>query len=408
LTVHASDAYSDNEFFIPKEGHMDKDELRAWLRLSMTEGVGNDAARKLLACFGSPQAVFEQTETTLCQVATLKQAPALLTVPNELAVQCVRTHQWLMNQPDTHTHALWTLGDTRYPPELLQLADPPLMIYVAGQTQRTLGNAVAIVGSRNPTPQGAQTAEQFGEALSAAGMCVVSGLALGVDGAAHKGALRGGKVSDDGSARTPHWHTVAVVGTGLDRVYPRQHQTLANEIAHNGLVISEYLLGTSPLAHNFPKRNRLIAALGLGTLVVEAALKSGSLITAKMALDLNREVLAIPGSIHATQSHGCHALIRQGAKLVENAHDVLEELQLAPQQQVNLFADALGADDDTHFAPAEHPLLVHMGYDPVSLDALQARSGQDTATLQAQLLTLELDGTVGRLPGGLFQRLSMI
>jgi DNA processing protein len=382
---------------------MDKNELRAWLRLSMTEGVGNDAARRLLGCFGSPQAVFEQTEAALCQVATPKQAQALLTVPNELAVQCVRTHQWLMHQPDTHTHALWTLGDPHYPPELLQLADPPLMIYVAGQTERTLGNAVAIVGSRNPTPQGAQTAEQFGEALSAAGLCVVSGLALGVDGAAHKGALRGGVSSaTDGK----HWHTVAVVGTGLDRVYPRQHQTLAGQIALHGLLISEYHLGTAPLAHHFPKRNRIIAALGLGTLVVEAALKSGSLITAKMALDLNREVLAIPGSIHATQSHGCHALIRQEAKLVENAQDVLEELQLAPQQQVNLFADALEGEADAGSSGNEHPLLVHMGFVPVSLDALQARCGLDTATLQAQLLTLEFDGAVGRLPGGLFQRLA--
>ena len=385
---------------------MDKDELRAWLRLSMTDGIGNDAARKLLACFGSPQAVFEQSEAALCQVTTPKHAQALMTVPNELAVQCVRTHQWLMHQPDTHTHALWTLGDAHYPAELLQLTDPPLMIYVAGQTERTLGNAVAIVGSRNPTPQGAQTAEQFGEALSTAGLCVVSGLALGVDGAAHKGALRGGKIRDDASIPAQQWHTVGVVGTGLDRVYPRQHQTLAHEIARNGLLISEYHLGTAPLAHNFPKRNRLIAALGLGTLVVEAALKSGSLITAKMALDLNREVLAIPGSIHATQSHGCHALIRQGAKLVENAHDVLEELQLAPQQQVNLFADALGADDDATGDDTDHPLLAHMGYAPVSLDALQARCGLDTATLQAQLLTLELDGAVGRLPGGLFQRLA--
>ena len=273
---------------------MDKDELRAWLRLSMTDGIGNDAARKLLACFGSPQAVFEQSEAALCQVTTPKHAQALMTVPNELAVQCVRTHQWLMHQPDTHTHALWTLGDAHYPAELLQLTDPPLMIYVAGQTERTLGNAVAIVGSRNPTPQGAQTAEQFGEALSTAGLCVVSGLALGVDGAAHKGALRGGKIRDDASIPAQQWHTVGVVGTGLDRVYPRQHQTLAHEIARNGLLISEYHLGTAPLAHNFPKRNRLIAALGLGTLVVEAALKSGSLITAKMALDLNREVLAIP------------------------------------------------------------------------------------------------------------------
>jgi DNA processing protein len=273
------------------------------------------------------------------------------------------------------------------------------MLYVMGQTERTLGNAVAIVGSRNPTPQGAQTAEQFGEALGAAGLCIVSGLALGVDGAAHKGALRGGTTQ-------AHWHTVAVVGTGLDRVYPRQHQTLAGQIALHGLLISEYHLGTAPLAHNFPKRNRIIAALGLGTLVVEAALKSGSLITAKMALDLNREVLAIPGSIHATQSHGCHALIRQGAKLVENAQDVLEELQLAPQQQVNLFANALGADEETSTDDTDHPLLTHMGFAPVSLDALQARCGLDTAALQAQLLTLELDGAVGRLPGGLFQRLA--
>jgi len=378
---------------------MDTNELRAWLRLSMTDGVGNDAARRLLACFGSPQAVFEQTDASLRQVATPAQVQALLRVPNELAVQCVRTHQWLVHQPDTHTHALWTLGDPHYPPELLQLADPPLMVYVAGQTERTLGHAVAIVGSRNPTPQGAQTAEQFGEALCASGLCVVSGLALGVDGAAHKGALRGG-------ASNAHWHTVAVVGTGLDRVYPRQHQTLAGQIALNGLLISEYPLGTAPLAHHFPKRNRIIAALGLGTLVVEAALKSGSLITAKMALDLNREVLAIPGSIHATQSHGCHALIRQGAKLVENVQDVLEELQLAPQQQVNLFADALEGGDDAGSPNDEHPLLNHMGFAPVSLDALQARCGLDTATLQAQLLTLELDGAVGRLPGGLFQRLA--
>jgi DNA processing protein len=377
---------------------MDKNALRAWLRLSMTEGVGNDAARKLLACFGSPQAVFEQTEAALQQVVTPAQVQALRNVPNELAVQCVRTEQWLMHQPDTHSHALWTLGDPHYPQALLQLADPPLMIYVAGQTRRTLGNAVAVVGSRNPTPQGEQTAEQFGEALCASGLCVVSGLALGVDGGAHKGALRGGTTK-------AHWHTVAVVGTGLDRVYPRQHQTLAAQIALNGLLISEYHLGAAPLAHHFPKRNRIIAALGLGTLVVEAALISGSLITAQMALDLNREVLAIPGSIHATQSHGCHALIRQGAKLVQNAQDVLEELQLAPQQQVSLFAEAMQGGAEAGASNNLHPLLTHMGFDPVSLDALQARCGLDTSALQAQLLTLELDGAVGRLPGGLFQRL---
>ena len=376
---------------------MDKDELRAWLRLSLTDGVGNDAARKLLACFGSPQAVFAQNEVALSQVVTSKQAQALVNMPNELAVQCVRTHQWLAHQPDSHRHALWALGDPHYPVELLQLNDPPLLLYASGQTERTLGNAIAVVGSRNPTPQGTQTAEQFGEALCTAGLCVVSGLALGVDGSAHTGALRTAKQQPQHS----HWHTVAVVGTGLDRVYPSKHKTLAHHIAQHGLLLSEYPLGTPPLAHHFPKRNRLIAALGLGTLVVEAALKSGSLITAKMALELNREVLAIPGSIHATQSHGCHVLIRQGAKLVENAHDVLEELQLAPRHPIQPLANTF---DDTRHEAA--PLLIHMGFDPVSLDALQARSGLDTASLQAQLLTLELDGVVGRLPGGVFQRLA--
>ncbi len=382
---------------------MDKDELRAWLRLSLTDGVGNEAARQLLAYFGSPQAVFEQSEAALAQVVTPKQAQALVSVPNELAVQCVRTHQWLAHQPEDNSHAVWTLGDPHYPAELLQLADPPLMLYATGQTERRLGNAVAVVGSRNPTPQGAEIATQFGEALCAAGLCVVSGLALGVDGAAHTGALRG---ASPVRSTTAHWPTVAVVGTGLDRVYPSKHKMLAQHIAQHGLLLSEYPLGTPPLAHNFPKRNRLIAALGLGTLVVEAALKSGSLITAKMALELNREVLAIPGSIYATQSHGCHSLIRQGAKLVENAQDVLEELQLAPQQQVNLFADALTTDDPIPSDDNEHPLLKHMGFAPVNLDALQARCGLDTAALQAQLLTLELDGVVGRLPGGLFQRLA--
>jgi len=377
---------------------MNPDELRAWLRLSMTEGVGNETARQLLACFGSPQAVFEQSESSLCQVVTPAQAQALRTPPHALAVQYVRTLQWLTQAPDTHNHALWTLGDPHYPVELLQLTDPPLMIYVDGQTERTLGNAVAIVGSRNPTPQGAEIATQFGAALCEAGLCVVSGLALGVDGAAHTGALRAG-------TSAAHWHTVAVVGTGLDRVYPSKHKVLAQHIASQGLLMSEYHLGTAPLAHHFPKRNRLIAALGLGTLVVEAALKSGSLITAKMALELNREVLAIPGSIYATQSHGCHALIRQGAKLVENAQDVLEELQLAPPPQAALFADALDGENGHATPDTAHPLLTHMGFAPVSLDALQARCGLDTAMLQAQLLTLELDGAVGRLPGGLFQRL---
>ena len=368
---------------------MDKDELRAWLRLSLTDGIGNDAARKLLACFGSPQAVFEQSEAALAQVVTRAQARSLLGFPNELAVQCLRTQMWLAASP---THAVWTLGNASYPSDLLQLADPPLMLYAQGQIDRTLGQAVAMVGSRNPTPQGAQNAAQFGQALAEAGLCVVSGLALGIDGAAHRGALC---ANDMGQ----HWQTVAVVGTGLDRVYPKQHQKLAEHIAQHGLLLSEYPLGTPPLAHNFPKRNRIIAALSLGTLVVEAAMQSGSLITARLAADIGRDVLAIPGSIHNPQSRGCHALIRQGAKLVENAQDVLDELHLQPLQHL------LWQTADTPEEGEESSLLPQIGYDPVSLDALQARCSMSTADLQAQLLALELEGHIGRLPGGLFQRL---
>ena len=256
-----------------------------------------------------------------------------------------------------------------------------------------------MVGSRNPTPQGAQNARQFARAFADAGLAVVSGLALGVDGAAHEGAL-------EGVGAAGRLATIAVIGTGIDRVYPRQHRELAHRIARQGLIVSEYPLGTPPLAGNFPKRNRLIAGLAQGTLVVEAALQSGSLITARLAVEQGKEVFAIPGSIHSAQSRGCHALIRQGAKLVETAQDVLEELRW-PGATTDASAPAHAASGAV--APAHDPdgLLQALGADPVSLDALLARTGLDTATLQARLLELELDGQVGRLPGGLFQRLAL-
>ena len=336
------------------------------------------------------------------------QAQALLREPPDLAVHVVRTAHWLASGTPQVQHALWTLGDSHYPQALLQLADPPLMLFAQGQVEGQLGHAVAVVGSRNPTPQGAQTAEQFGQALQSVGLCVVSGLALGVDGAAHRGALAGvDPTAHSPEAQRAPWRTVAVVGTGLDRAYPRQHHALAQAIALHGLLLSEYPLGTPPLAANFPKRNRIIAALGLGTLVVEAALKSGSLITARMALDLGREVLAVPGSIHSPQSHGCHALIRQGAKLVETVQDVVDELQLTPQHTPDWLDSS--AASSVGSPPADGPeatLLTHLGYTAVSLDALIARSGLDAASLQAQLLSLELEGRLARLPGGLFQRLA--
>jgi DNA processing protein len=276
---------------------------------------------------------------------------------------------------------------------LLTADDPPLLLYVQGQLSALQGaRLVAVVGSRNPTPQGAENARRFACALSAAGVTVVSGLALGVDGAAHLGALEGGSP------------TLAVVGTGLDRVYPKRHLELAHRIAAQGALISEYPLGTPPLAPNFPKRNRIIAGLSQGTLVVEAALQSGSLITAELATQMGREVFAVPGSIHAAQSKGCHALIRQGAKLVESAQDILEDLRYVLPTPPDRHPTA----DDTVVNASDPPgsLLAAMGFDPVGLDALQARTGWATPDLQAQLLELELDGQVQRLPGALFQRMA--
>lgn len=379
------------------------DDWPAWLRLLLTDGVGRDTARLLLAALGSAPAIFQASPAQLQALATPRQVETLLQAPPELAVHIARTQHWLAQANPAGSRTLWTLGDADYPPLALQLADPPLLLYAEGRAvldaQRLwAAPALAIVGSRNPTHQGRQTAQHMAQALCSAGCTVVSGLALGIDGAAHQGAL------DAATSRaSPAGLTVAVVGTGLDRVYPRQHQTLARGIAEHGLLLSEYPLGTPPLAAHFPQRNRLIAALGLGTLVVEAALHSGSLITAELALELGREVMAVPGSIHAPQSRGCHALIRQGATLVESVQDVWQALgPLAPNASLPTPthaspAFASGSDDDA--------LLQHLGFDPVSLDALQARCGLDTATLQARLLTLELDARVGRLPGGLFQRL---
>ena len=365
---------------------MQRDELAAWLRLVLTPGVGRGAARRLLAAFGLPQDIFAQDAAALRQLAEGEaMLAALQREPEGLPAQVEATLAWLAQEPGRRQ--VLTLGDPDYPPELLAIEDPPLLLYRMGQLQQPASPALAIVGSRNPTPQGVQNAQQFGRALAEAGVTVVSGLALGIDGAAHEGALAG--------ARPGRVATIAVVGTGLDRVYPRRHLGLAHRIAQQGLIVSEYPLGTPPLAQNFPRRNRLIAGLSQGTLVVEAALQSGSLITARLAAEQGREVFAVPGSIHSPQARGCHALLRQGAKLVESAQDVLEELRLAPAQRIE--------------APAEPPegedaLLQAMGYDPVGLDALIARTGITAPLLQAQLLELELAGEVARLPGGLFQR----
>ena len=373
---------------------MDATELRAWLRLTLTAGLGNTGIRKLLATFASAPAIFEQSAATLRQLGSDRLADALQATPDTLAEQLQTTLNWLQAADNRR---VVTLGDPAYPAALLDIEDPPSMLYMLGaldgRAQAAIENralCLAIVGSRNPTPPGEANARQFAKVFGEVGLCVVSGMALGVDGAAHDGALLGGGI------------TLAVVGTGLDRVYPKQHLNLAHRIAQQGLIISEFPLGTPPLTANFPKRNRIISGLAQGTLVVEAALKSGSLITARLAAEQGKEVFAIPGSIHSPQSRGCHALIKQGAKLVESAQDVLEELKLP-----YTVADTPDTDADADAPPAEHPLLSAMGFDPVSLDALQARTGLATAELQAQLLGLEMADAVARLPGGLFQRMAL-
>ncbi|MGK6308078.1 DNA-processing protein DprA [Variovorax sp. DT-64] len=377
---------------------MERDELAGWLRLTLTPGIGNTAARKLLAAFGLPAEVFAQPATALGQVVTEAQASALLEPPAELGALIDRTFEWLGSVgPQGATHRILTLGDPAYPASLLEMADPPLALYVIGPAPlelTQLAGSIAMVGSRNPTAQGASNARAFARAFGEAGIPVVSGLALGIDGAAHEGALD--------AAIDPRWPaTVAVVGTGLDRVYPAKHHALAQRIAERGLIVSEFPLGTPPLNQNFPKRNRIIAGLSRGTLVVEAALQSGSLITARLASEQGKEVFAIPGSIHSPQSRGCHALIRQGAKLVETVGDVLEELRF----DVSPAPGVPPREKEATASPAGG-LLQAIGYDPASLDALCARTGHSVAVLQAQLLELELAGQVARMPGGLFQRVA--
>lgn len=363
---------------------IDKDELAAWLRLLETPELGPQEARRLLAAFGSPQAVWEAGPTAWRALVPPEVAGALAAEPQGWAEHVETAWQWLGADP---RRAVVTLGDAHYPQRLLDIPDPPLLLYTLGRRELLNAPSLAIVGSRNPTPQGAENARCFARHLSQAGLTVVSGLALGIDGAAHEGALEG------------PGRTVAVVGTGLDRVYPKRHLALAHRLADEGLIVSEYPLGTPPLKPNFPRRNRIISGMTRGTLVVEAAVHSGSLITARLAAEQGREVFAIPGSIHSPQSRGCHLLIKQGAKLVESAQDILEELRLdAP-------GPAACTDPADRGPTARDPVLEALGHDPASLDALVARTGWPAPELSARLLELELEGHVARLPGQLFQRI---
>jgi DNA processing protein len=349
----------------------------SWLKLALVPGIGDGAMRRLLEAFGSPDTALGANRTQLSPFLSAKQIDALQAGPD--AALLADTLAWL-DQPGHH---LITLLDRDYPPLLGETADPPVALYGKGRRDLLAQNCLAIVGSRNATPQGEANAEAFAEVLSGAGLTIVSGLALGVDAAAHRGGLKGA-----GS-------TIAVVGTGLDRVYPARNKALAHEIAEKGLMLSEFSLGTISAPGHFPKRNRIISGLSHAVLVVEAALNSGSLITARQALEQGREVLAIPGSIHSPLSKGCHALIKQGAKLVESAQDIVEELAW-PVMPAMIAHPTSGEGE---------PLLQHLGHDPVSLDQLAERCGLTVEALSAKLLTLELEGRVAQLPGGRYQRL---
>ena len=373
---------------------LDDDELAAWLHLLHSEGVGRDTARRLLAHFGSPQAAVVAGPAELAGLVSPKIAQALARPPAGHAQRLAQTLAWRSAAP---ARRVMVLGDADYPPLLLHSADPPLLLYLQGRAALLSARSVAIVGSRQASAQGLDNARAFARTLARNGWAIVSGLAAGIDAAAHEGAL---EVDAEGGAGT-----VAVLGTGLDRIYPRSHQALTRRIAEHGLIISEMALGTPPLGPNFPQRNRLIAGLSRGTLVVEAALRSGSLITARLAAEAGREVMALPGSLLAPQSHGCHALIRQGAALVVSAEQVLDELNGLPALSLlDALAAAPAAPEASATATEDDAVLRALGHDPQSLDALINRCGWPAPALSAHLLTLELDGRVARLPGGLYQR----
>ena len=378
---------------------MPAQEFEAWFRLLAVPGMTRPMARRLLQALGSPQAVLGACASQWSAAAGPAAAQTLST-PDPLAnARLQLALDWLAGHPDRH---VLNLGDGQYPQPLLHCGDPPLMLFLEGRLELLQRPSVAVVGSRQATPQGLAHARQFASVLSHAGVTVVSGLATGIDGAAHEGALAGA-----GS-------TLAVIGTGPDIVYPRRHGGLWRRIAQDGLVVSEHAPGMPALAHHFPHRNRIIAGLTRGTLVVEATLKSGSLITARLAMEGGREVFAVPGSIQSPQAKGCHELIRQGAQLVESAQEILQSLALPASPTASAAAPAPAAaaavsdEPDEPDAPdARTPhgrLLRAMGHDPVSLDMLVGRTGDGASVLGARLLELELLGLVARLPGGRFQR----
>ena len=365
-------------------------DLKLWLTLNQTPGLGNAGICQLLAKFGSPEAIFNASISQLREVVDDEIARKINHGVNIDAI--TPTLDWLKKD---NAHVV-TLADSTYPQKLLEISNPPVVLYAIGNLHWLNHLSIAMVGSRSATPQGEKNAEDFSMSLCNHGLCVVSGMALGIDGAAHRGALKA-----SGQARGA---TIAVVGTGLDIVYPARHRDLAHKIAEHGLIISEFPLGTPSKAQNFPRRNRLISGLSLGCLVVEANIDSGSLITARLSVEQGREVFAIPGSIHSPVSKGCHQLIKQGAKLVENTQDILEELKnLLPSNSPSGLTDKPNYQDTMHSEP--NTVLACMGFDAINFETLLSVSGLTTEVLSSMLMVLELENKVAVLTGGKYQRL---
>lgn len=356
----------------------DEPGLASWLQLTLTPGLGAATVRELLGRFGLPENCLAIPRAQLAHLLSQTVVDALYS--DEVARAVEKALLWA-RQPQ---RTVVTLADQEYPRLLLEIADPPVLLYAAGRLELLQRPALAVVGSRNATPQGTRNAEAFAKTFSDAEFTIVSGLALGIDAAAHRGGLSG------------RGSTIAVLGTGIDVTYPPRNAPLAGDIAERGLLLSEFPLGTPAAAHHFPRRNRLISGLAQGCLVVEAALASGSLITARAAAEQGREVFAVPGSIHSPLSKGCHALIKQGAKLVESAEDVLTELGGA----------AVSARGPASRCEADEPLLAHMGFDPCDVSSLCARASLPAERITSELLRLELAGRIAVLPGGLYQRLN--
>jgi DNA processing protein len=363
-------------------------EKALWISLGNIHGIGPQTFCQLLRSFGTPSQIYSATYTQLKQLTSDNIAATITQGADENSLADSLT--WL-SQPNNH---LITLADAEYPKSLLEITDPPPFLYAKGRLDLLNQPSIAVVGTRNASVQGEKNAEAFAYDLCGYGLCIVSGLALGIDGAAHRGALKakGG--------------TIAVVGTGLDIVYPAKHRNLAHQIAENGLIISEFSLGTPSKPQNFPKRNRIISGLSLGCLVVEANLQSGSQITARLAAEQGREIFAIPGSIHSPMSKGCHQLIKQGAKLVDCTQDIVEELKLqaisvAKPLHSNAKVEANNHSDDT----SGSNLLDAMGFEAISLEHLVSISGLTVSEVSSMLMILELEGKVASLTGGQYQKI---